>query len=155
MSTERAGSQHNAAARRGGPWLCSVLVSSARSDSRTKTHLGARYCRLAATRGGNQTFVAVGHALPGTVHAILPNGEPFHDLGATDLDRRDADHLTRRPTRLPLRCWRAPATCPPPVIGGDPSYRRAGHSRDPAGGLGQPAACRPRRTRLACCARTA
>ncbi len=74
-------------------------MSSARSASRTKTYLGAQYRRLAARHGAKRAFVAVGHTILGIVYAVLTRGQPFQDLGATDFDRRDADHLTRRLTR--------------------------------------------------------
>ena len=43
--------------------------------------------------------MAVGHTILGIAYAVLTRGEPFHDLGATYFDRRDADHVKRRLTR--------------------------------------------------------
>ena len=96
---ESAGTHHGGKTRRGSPWLRSALVSSARSASRTRTYLGAQYRRLAARRGAKRAFVAVGHTILGIAYAVLTRGEPFHDLGATYFDRRDADHVKRRLTR--------------------------------------------------------
>jgi transposase len=96
---ESAGTHYGGKTRRGSPWLRSALVSSARSASRTRTYLGAQYRRLAARRGAKRAFVAVGHTILGIAYAVLTRGEPFHDLGATYFDRRDADHVKRRLTR--------------------------------------------------------
>ena len=96
---ESAGTHHGGKTRRGSPWLRSALVSSARSASRTRTYLGAQYRSLAARRGAKRAFVAVGHTILGIAYAVLTRGEPFHDLGATYFDRRDADHVKRRLTR--------------------------------------------------------
>lgn len=57
------------------------------------------YRRLAARRGAKRAFVAVGHTILGMVYAVLTTGRPFDDLGVTYFDRRDADHVRRRPTR--------------------------------------------------------
>jgi transposase len=96
---EGAGVQRGGRTRRGSPWLRTALIGSAQSASRTKTYLGAQYRRIAARRGAQRAFVAVGHTILGIVYAVLTSGRPFDDLGVTYFDRRDADHVRRRLTR--------------------------------------------------------
>jgi hypothetical protein len=71
--------------------------SSARSTGVAVEVLpGPQYHRLAARRGAKLDFVAVDRTIPGIIFVLLASVEPFHDLGVTYFDRRDAEHVKGR-----------------------------------------------------------
>lgn len=98
-SHESAGKSTSGRARKGSPWLRSMLVEAAKAAGRSKTYLGAQSRRLTARRGVKRATFAVAHSLIVIVFHILRGGVEFTDLGPTYFDERDRDRTTKRLTR--------------------------------------------------------
>lgn len=94
-----------ASATRGRParvtrWLHSYLVQAAHAAVRVKnSYLTSLYHRLAGWRGAKRAIVAVAHRILIAAYHMLIQREPFHDLGATYLDERNATKVVNRLTR--------------------------------------------------------
>ncbi len=97
-SHESAGRSRSGRARKGSPWLRSMLVEAAKSAGRSDTYLGARYRRLAARRGAKRATFALAHVLLVTAFHILGRGVVYQDLGTTWFDERDRERTIRRLT---------------------------------------------------------
>jgi len=82
-----AGQKKNVGAPKANKWLRRALGEAATACSRTHTHLGARYRRLAARRGRNRAKLATGHSILTATWTMITTGQPHHDLGE--------DHYTR------------------------------------------------------------
>ena len=78
---ESAGKSRSGRARKGSPWLRSMLVEAAKAASRSPTYLGALYARLAARRGAKRATFALAHNLLVIAFHILSRGVEFEDLG--------------------------------------------------------------------------
>ncbi len=99
-NNESAGKRKSGTTRKGSPWLRAVLVEAAHAAGRTKeTYLGAQYRRLLARKGKKRAAVAVARRILVSAYHILSDHQPYHDLGATYLDRRDRLALERRLVR--------------------------------------------------------
>lgn len=96
---ESAGKSRSGRARKGSPWLRSMLVEAAKSASRSPTYLGALYARLAARRGAKRATFALAHNLLVIAFHILSRGVEFKDLGPTYFDARDRERTFQRLTR--------------------------------------------------------
>jgi transposase len=83
-----AGRAHPTGAPKANKWLRRALGEAALACSRTHTHLGARYRRLAARRGKKRAQLATGHSILTATWHMITTGSPHHDLGE--------DHYTRR-----------------------------------------------------------
>jgi transposase len=101
---ESAGKSRSGRARKGSPWLRSILVEAAKAAGRSPTYLGALHQRLAARRGAKRATFAVAHNLLVIAFHILSRGAIFTDLGPSYFDERDRERtftrLTRRLERL-------------------------------------------------------
>jgi transposase len=97
-SHESAGKSRSGRARKGSPWLRSMLVEAAKSAGRSDTYLGARYKRLAARRGAKRATFALAHELLVSAFHILDRGVDYQDLGTTWFDERDRERTIRRLT---------------------------------------------------------
>ncbi|MGH3469586.1 MAG: IS110 family transposase [Thermocrispum sp.] len=94
---ESAGRRKPAGSRRGNKWLTSMLVEAAGSVGRSKdNYLSAQHARLTARRGMGRAQVAVAHSILVCAYHMLLRDEPYHDLGADWLRRRDDQAHTRR-----------------------------------------------------------
>ncbi len=98
---ESAGKRSPAGKRHGNKWLTSALVEAAGSVSRMrgKNFLAARYDRLSRRRGPGRAQIAVAHSILVAAFHMLTNDEPYQDLGADWLTRRDTEAHTRRLVR--------------------------------------------------------
>jgi transposase len=95
---ESAGKRRPAGNRRGNKWLTAMLVESAGSVGRMKSanYLSAQHARLVKRRGMGRAQVAVAHSILVSAYHMLKNDEPYHDLGADWLARRNDEAHTRR-----------------------------------------------------------
>src|SRR3954468_1770850 len=75
-----------------------MLVEAAGSAGRMKgrNHLSAQFARLTARRGMGRAAVAVAHSILVSVYYILSRDEPYTDLGADWLARRNDEAHARR-----------------------------------------------------------
>jgi transposase len=98
-SHESAGKSRSGRARKGSPWLRSMLVEAAKAAGRSQTYLGALHHRLAARRGVKRATFAVAHTLLVIAYHVLSRGTTFADLGTTYFDEHDRERTVRRLTR--------------------------------------------------------
>ncbi len=96
---ESAGKSRSGRARKGSPWLRSMLVEAAKAAGRSPTYLGALHQRLAARRGAKRATFAVAHNIIVIAYHVLARGVEFQDLGAAYLDERDRERTRHRLTR--------------------------------------------------------
>jgi hypothetical protein len=75
-----------------------MLVEAAGSVGRMKgkNYLAAQHARLAKRRGMGRAQVAVAHSILVCAYHMLKNDEPYQDLGADWLARRNQEAHTRR-----------------------------------------------------------
>ena len=95
---ESAGRRSPAGARHGNKWLNHMLVEAAGSVARMKgtNYLSAQHARLTARRGMGRAQVAVAHSILVSAYYILLRDEPYRELGADWLARRNTEAHTRR-----------------------------------------------------------
>jgi transposase len=94
---ESAGKRRTGKTRRGDPWLRSGLVAAARGAVRTKdSYLTAQYRRIAARRGDKRAIIAVAHSILVIAYHVLTRREPYHELGADYLQRRNPEAQAKR-----------------------------------------------------------
>jgi transposase len=93
---ESAGKRLSGKPRKGSAWLRRSLCQAAWAASHTKeTYLAARFRRLAARKGKKRAIVAVAHTILVSVYHMLKNKQPYRELGADFLDRRNAENVKR------------------------------------------------------------
>ena len=75
-----------------------MLVEAAGSVGRMKgaNYLSAQHARLTKRRGMGRAQVAVAHSILVSAYWMLKREEPYHDLGADWLARRNDEAHTRR-----------------------------------------------------------
>ncbi len=96
-SNESAGHQRSGRTRKGNAWLKTALVQAAHGAARAKgTALAAKYRRVAARRGARRAIMAVAHRLLLIAYHIIVRREPYHELGADYLERRQASRTVDR-----------------------------------------------------------
>ncbi len=95
---ESAGKRSPAGTRHGNKWLNHMLVEAAGSVARMKgaNYLSAQHARLTARRGMGRAQVAVAHSILVSAYYILLRDEPYRELGADWLARRNTEAHTRR-----------------------------------------------------------
>ncbi len=95
---ESAGKRRPSGTRHGNKWLTSMLVEAAGSVGRMKgtNYLSAQHARLTARRGRSRAQVAVAHSMLVSAYYILSRDEPYQELGADWLARRNDEAHTRR-----------------------------------------------------------
>lgn len=82
IDNSSAGRSKNATTGKGNPWLAATLGESVAAASRTNTHLGDRYRRLARRRGKKRAIVAAGNTLLTIIWHLLASPDAhYHDLG--------------------------------------------------------------------------
>ncbi|KZF06685.1 hypothetical protein A2J03_24110 [Rhodococcus sp. EPR-157] len=97
-NNESAGKRKKSATRNGNAHLCSVLVESAWSASRTKTRLGARFRRLHrrfGKAGGKKAAVALAHTILVIAWHILHDEVEYSDLGADFYTQRNSPEVQK------------------------------------------------------------
>jgi transposase len=95
---ESAGKRRPSGTRHGNKWLASMLVEAAGSVGRMKgaNYLSTQHARLTARRGMGRAAVAVAHSMLVSAYYILLRDEPYAELGADWLARRNDEAHTRR-----------------------------------------------------------
>ena len=95
---ESAGKRTPAGRRAGNKWLTAMLVEAAGSVGRMhgKNYLAAQHARLTRRRGMGRAQVAVAHSILVAAYYMLLRDEPYQDLGADWLTRRNDEAHTRR-----------------------------------------------------------
>ncbi|SDX67467.1 Transposase IS116/IS110/IS902 family protein [Geodermatophilus africanus] len=95
-SYESAGKRRPSGSRHGNKWLAAMLVEAAGSVGRMKgtNYLPAQHARLTARRGMGRAAVA--HSILVSAYYILLRDEPYRELGADWLARRNTEAHTRR-----------------------------------------------------------
>ncbi len=95
---ESAGKRSPAGLRHGNKWLSHMLVEAAGSVGRMrgKNYLSAQHARITARRGMGRAQVAVAHSILVSAYYMLKNDEPYRELGADWLARRNTEAHTRR-----------------------------------------------------------
>lgn len=95
---QSAGRTRPSGTRHGNKWLCAMLVESAGSVGRMKgkNYLAAQHARLTKRRGAGRAQVAVAHSILVCAYHMLKKDEPYRDLGADWLARRNQEAHTRR-----------------------------------------------------------
>jgi transposase len=95
---ESAGKRHPSGTRHGQTWLAAMLVEAAGWVGRMKgtNYLSAQHARLTARRGMGRAAVAVAHSMLVSAYYILLRDEPYQELGADWLARRNDEAHTRR-----------------------------------------------------------
>lgn len=95
---ESAGKRTAAGKRHGNKWLSGMLVEAAGSVGRMhgKNYLADQHARLTRRRGMRRAQVAVAHSMLVSAYWMLTRDEPYRDLGADWLSRRNDESHTRR-----------------------------------------------------------
>jgi transposase len=95
---ESAGRHTPTGKRHGNKWQCAMLVEAAGSVGRMKSanYLAAQHARLIKRRGMRWAQVAVAHSILVSSYHMLTRDEPYQDLGADWLARRNDQAHTRR-----------------------------------------------------------
>ena len=95
---ESAGKRSPTGARRGHKWRTTMLVEAAAATARMKgtSYLSAQHARLTARRGTGRAQVAGACSILVAAYYILSNDEPYRELGADWLARRNDEAHTRR-----------------------------------------------------------
>jgi len=104
-NNESAGRQRSGRTRKGNAWLKTALVQAAHGAARMKgTALAAKYQRVRARRGAKRAIMAVAHRLLVIAYHVIARREPYHELGADYLERRQpvaiVDRLVQRLRQL-------------------------------------------------------
>ena len=95
---ESAGKRTPSGKRHGNKWLTAMLVEAAGSVGRMKgsNYLSTQHARLTKRRGMGRAQVAVAHSILVSAYWMLKRDEPYRDLGADWLARRNDEAHTRR-----------------------------------------------------------
>lgn len=95
---ESAGKRTPAGRRRGNKWLAAMLVEAAGSVGRMhgKNYLATQHARLTRRRGMGRAQVAVAHSILVIAYHLLLRDQPYQDLGADWLTKRNDEAHTRR-----------------------------------------------------------
>jgi len=97
---ESAGKKKNTNIRKGNIFLKSTLVECAHSAIRHKeSYFYAKYCKIAARRGGKRAIVAVAHSMIVAIYHMLKNKEHFVDMGSDYFDTINAKKIYSRNLR--------------------------------------------------------
>lgn len=91
-----AGKKKPTAAPKANRYLRAALGDAATAASRTQTHLGHRYKRVAARRGRNRARLAVGHSILVATWHMITTDTPHHDLGPEHYTRSHDPARRRR-----------------------------------------------------------
>ena len=94
---ESAGKKKHSRIRKGNKFLKTVLVECSRASIRHKdSYYYAKYCKIAARRGGNRALVAIAHTMALAIYNILLKKEHFHDLGYDFYNVLNSERIIKR-----------------------------------------------------------
>lgn len=89
---ESAGKRKKINARKGNPFLKSILVQAANAAVKAEgTYYRAKFLRLSKRRGYKRAIVAVAHAMLIAIYHMIKNNMPYRELGAQVFDQRSAE----------------------------------------------------------------
>jgi len=95
-SRESAGKSKPTGARKGNPYLRTILCNAAVGATKKKnSYYKGKYHKLKARRGAGRAILAIAHKLLIAIYHVL-KGEPFRDLGETYLDQRNLQRAASR-----------------------------------------------------------
>ena len=94
---ESAGKKKNTRINKGNKSLKATLVECARASIRHKdSFYYAKYCKIAARRGGKRALIAVAHTMALAIFHILSKKQHFCDLGSSYFDTINAEKILKR-----------------------------------------------------------
>lgn len=94
---ESAGKKKGTRLRKGNKYLKETLVECARVAIRKKgSFFYAKYCKIAARRGGKRALIAVAHRMLVIIYHILKNKNHFFDLGSDYFVKLDEERIKNR-----------------------------------------------------------
>jgi transposase len=89
---ESAGKRKKINARKGNPFLKSILVQAANAAVKAEgTYYRAKFLGLSKRRGYKRAIVAVAHAMLIAIYYMIKNNMPYRELGAQIFDQRSAE----------------------------------------------------------------
>lgn len=95
-NNESAGKKKPGTTTHGNKFLKTMLTEFAWAAAKKKdTYLRAKYQSLVGRKGKKKTLVAVGHKILIMCYHILKYKVPYRELGATYLDVRKKDRITK------------------------------------------------------------
>jgi transposase len=112
---ESAGKRRSNKLKKGDPWLKTALCQAALAAQRCKRRgsLHDLYFRVRSRRGAKKAIMAVAASILTSVHAMLTNHAPYHELDhhhrAPKNKQRTVAHLTRRLSELGYQVELRPA----------------------------------------------
>lgn len=96
-SNESAGKKKNSRTRKGNSFLKATLVECAHSAIRHKdSYFYAKYCKIAARRGGKRAMVAIAHSMALAIYHMLLKKEHFTDFGSDYFNVLYAEKIKKR-----------------------------------------------------------
>ena len=94
---ESAGKKKSVHIRKGNQFLKATLVECAHAAVRHKdSYFYAKYCKIAARRGGKRAIIAVAHSMILAIYHMLKNKEHFVDLGSDYFNTIHAERILNR-----------------------------------------------------------
>ena len=94
---ESAGKKKSSRIRKGNQFLKTTLVECALSAIRHKdSYFYAKYCKIAARRGGKRAVIAIAHSMAIAIYHILKDNSHFMDLGANYYNTINAERIKQR-----------------------------------------------------------
>ncbi len=94
---ESAGKKKSSRIRKGNLHLKATLVECAHAAIRQKeSYYHAKYCKIAARRGGKRAVIAVAHSMALAIYHMLLNKQHFVDLGADYFNTINAEKIKKR-----------------------------------------------------------
>lgn len=95
---ESAGKRTPTGKRHGNKWITAMLVEAAGAAGRMhgKNYLAAQHARLTKRRGSGRAQIAVAHSILVAAYHMLSKDEPYRDLGADWLTKRNDEAHARR-----------------------------------------------------------
>jgi hypothetical protein len=92
-----AGKKKSTRLRKGNNFLKSVLVECARAAIRHKaSYYYAKYCKIAARRGGTRALIAIARSMLLGINYILKDRQHFVYLGADFFNTINAERIIKR-----------------------------------------------------------
>lgn len=97
---ESAGKKKNTRIRKGNKFIKATIVECARAAIRNKnSYYYAKYCKIAARRGGKRALIAVAHSMLLAIYHILKQKQHFADLGSNYFNTINAERILKRNLR--------------------------------------------------------
>ena len=93
---ESAGKRKAISARKGNPFLKSILVQAATAAVRTKgSYYQAKFNRLSKRRGYKRAIVAIAHSMIVAIYHIIRGDRKYNELGEAWFQQRSAESKSK------------------------------------------------------------